>query len=148
MTSFIYLFDFYPTDLVNILKQPSPSGSVHSVGYMPRCFGSLPPLFTSPSGHSCIILTLSLTLEVPACMTGVIYLFIAFFRRAKARANEASEERQTPVTRLPPSRVSGAPRSLRPCASLSRETQKITPVLQVREIQYQTLLSFFFNQFS
>ena len=40
-------------------------------------------------------------------MTGVIYLFTAFFRRAKARENEASEERQTPVTRLPPSRVSG-----------------------------------------
>ena len=41
-----------------IIKQLSPSGSVHSARYIPRRFPSryfFPPLFTSPSGNSCII---------------------------------------------------------------------------------------------
>ena len=48
---------FYPSDLVK-LKQPSPSGFVKSVGYIPRRFVSqyiYSPLFTSPSGDSCIL---------------------------------------------------------------------------------------------
>ena len=42
-----------------ILKQLSPSGSVKSGGYIPRRFASryiYPPLFTFPSGDSCILL--------------------------------------------------------------------------------------------
>ena len=31
---------FYPSDLVNILKQLSPSGSVNSGGYIPQRFAS------------------------------------------------------------------------------------------------------------
>ena len=48
-----FLFDFYQNDLVNS-KTPSPPpspppGSFHSARYI------FPPLFTSPSGNSCII---------------------------------------------------------------------------------------------
>ena len=58
-------FLFYQTDLVN-LKQLSLSGSVNSARYMPRRFASqyiYPPLFTSPSGDSCILLTYQLALR-------------------------------------------------------------------------------------
>ena len=56
------LFCFYPTDLV--LKQLSPSGSVNSAKYIPQLdalrLGIYPPLFTSPSGDSCIKLLVSM----------------------------------------------------------------------------------------
>ena len=58
-------FLVYQTDLVN-LKQLSLSGSVNSARYMPRRFASqyiYPPLFTSPSGDSCILLTYQLALR-------------------------------------------------------------------------------------
>lgn len=58
-------FLFYQTDLVN-LKQLSLSGSVNSARYMPRRFAFqyiYPPLFTSPSGDSCILLTYRLALR-------------------------------------------------------------------------------------
>ena len=58
-------FLFYQTDLVN-LKQLSLSGSVNSARYMPRRSASqyiYPPLFTSPSGDSCILLTYQLALK-------------------------------------------------------------------------------------
>ena len=49
---------FYASDLVNTkTRQLSPSGSMKSGGYIPRRFPSriYPPLFTSPSGDSCIL---------------------------------------------------------------------------------------------
>ena len=49
---------FYPSDLVNT-KATTPSGLVRSGGYIPQRFASryiyISPLFTSPSGNSCIL---------------------------------------------------------------------------------------------
>ena len=46
---------FFQCALVNF-KQLSRSGSVKRGGYIPSRLGIYPPLFTSPSGDSCIIL--------------------------------------------------------------------------------------------
>ena len=49
---------FFPSDLVNTKTTVSPSGSVKSGGYIyldALHLGIYPPLFTSPSGDSCIL---------------------------------------------------------------------------------------------